>query len=336
MLNVSADKTEDGHNTEDRDPGEGQPPTSKEMFWDTILERISRGKCTPFLGAGACYGLIPLAADLAKELSSAYPELVGDSDDLARVSQFIATWHDSDTPKYTIMRLFKKYPLPSGIDPGEPHTVLADLPLPVYITTNYDNFMVEALKRCDKDPRRELCRWNSYLIKHEHSIFDKSYEPPYEPTAANPVVFHLHGTIDISESMVLTEDDQIDFLINYQKHLLTSHRAERKDLMIPPRIEKALGGTTVLFLGYSLRDWDFRVLFRTLVGSLERSAAKSHISVQLAPDEKNNSPEQNAKVKEHLERYFNKQNITLYWGTCRQFVEELNEKWKDYNAQNRP
>ena len=29
--------------------------------------------------------------------------------------------------------------------PSEPHAVLADLPLPIYMTTNYDDFMVKAL-----------------------------------------------------------------------------------------------------------------------------------------------------------------------------------------------
>ena len=43
----------------------------------------------------------------------------------------------------------------------EPHAVLAELPLPIYITTNYDDFMAAALRRAGKEPRREICRWNS-------------------------------------------------------------------------------------------------------------------------------------------------------------------------------
>jgi len=45
----------------------------------------------------------------------------------------------------------------------EPHSILASLPLSVYITTNYDNFMVQALKQHNKEPVRDFCTWNKYL-----------------------------------------------------------------------------------------------------------------------------------------------------------------------------
>ena len=36
----------------------------------------------------------------------------------------------------------------------EPHAALAGLPLPVFITTNYDGFMTEALRWAHKDQRQ--------------------------------------------------------------------------------------------------------------------------------------------------------------------------------------
>ena len=89
---------------------------------------------------------------------------------------------------------------------GEPHSVLAGLPLAIVITTNYDDFMVRALKWKLKDARREICRWQD-ILQHVESIFEK--EPGYKPTPANPLVFHLHGALDVSESLVLTEDDDL-------------------------------------------------------------------------------------------------------------------------------
>ena len=71
-----------------------------------------------------------------------------------------------------------------------------------------------ALKSRTKDPRRELCRWNE-AIKHHTSIFDSP--TTYEPTAANPVVFHLYGYDKSAESLVLTEDDYLDYLVNISK-----------------------------------------------------------------------------------------------------------------------
>src|SRR5262249_58116803 len=87
---------------------------------------------------------------------------------------------------------------------GQPHSVLAGLPLPIVITTNYDDFMVRALKWKLKDARREICLWQD-ILQHVESIFQK--EPGYKPTPTNPLVFHLPGAPAVSESPVLTEDD---------------------------------------------------------------------------------------------------------------------------------
>ena len=35
--------------------------------WDMLLQRIKSGSCTPFLGAGACAGTLPLGADVARK-----------------------------------------------------------------------------------------------------------------------------------------------------------------------------------------------------------------------------------------------------------------------------
>ena len=45
-------------------------------------------------------------------------------------------------------------------DPAEPHLVLASLPLRIYVTANYGDFMTDALHRCRKMPRVELYRWH--------------------------------------------------------------------------------------------------------------------------------------------------------------------------------
>ena len=40
--------------------------------WDLLLKRINKGNCTPFLGAGVCYGVLPLGAEIAKEWVEEY------------------------------------------------------------------------------------------------------------------------------------------------------------------------------------------------------------------------------------------------------------------------
>jgi hypothetical protein len=215
-----------------------------------------------------------------------------------------------------VSQRLKKSSIPDFQEPDEPHAVLADLPLPVYITTNYDDFMARALASRNRTPSREVCRWNQTLLRRQKSILKSGFEP----TASNPVVFHLHGCSEIPESLVLTEDDYIDFLVNIGKAKA-----------IPPRIEEAFAGASLLFLGYSLTDWDFRVLFRSLVAYIEKSIARAHVSVQLAPTGAQATAEQKARVQKYLDRYFGRFSISIYWGTCRQFTRELAARWRDHS-----
>ena len=75
--------------------------------------------------------------------------------------------------------------------------------------------------------------------------------------------------------MVLTEDDYLAFLVE-----ISTDNSER---MLPSAIRNALASTSLLFVGYSLSDWDFRVLFRGLMGSLGRTLGMTSIAVQLDP-----------------------------------------------------
>ena len=57
----------------------------QEADWNRLLRRLQSGKCTPFLGAGACYGALPLGADVAEELAQRYGYPFPDRD-LVRVA----------------------------------------------------------------------------------------------------------------------------------------------------------------------------------------------------------------------------------------------------------
>ncbi|MCD6160926.1 MAG: SIR2 family protein [candidate division Zixibacteria bacterium] len=295
------------------------PNTLRDKDWTLLLGRIRDGECTPFLGAGACYGTLPLGSDIARKWADKFHYPLQDScDDLARVAQFMAVDFDSMFPKGEICRMFKDAASPDFNEPNEPHGILADLPLPIYITTNYDDFMVKALASRRRDPKQELCRWNK-IVKNQPGIL--GLDSSYEPTPANPVVFHLHGHFGVKQSLVLTEDDYLDFLISISKD----------QNLLPPRIQGAFAGTSLLFLGYRLADWDFRVLFRSIYGYLERSIGISHVSVQLTPSEIGVSDEQREKVQEYLDSYFGKLEIKVYWGTCREFAAELKKRWEEFD-----
>ncbi len=293
-----------------------------ERDWKNLLRRIKDGKCTPFLGAGINHGILPMGSEIAKNLAEEfeYP-FDDDSSDLAKVTQFLSVTQDPMTPKEEILHLLKKQleqwqktvTLPNFFKAEEePLGILSELPFPIYMTTNYDNLLIMALKAWQKDPKRELCRWNKY-VKEISSVFDSI--SGFDPTPANPVVFHLHGHDEVPESLVLTEDDYINFLVNIS----------REQNLLPPRIHEALAGTSLIFIGYRLADWDFRVLFRGLVDSMESSLRRISVAVQLPPD----NTEQSAQQK-YLTEYFGNIKVQVYWGTARDFTNELRDRWKEF------
>jgi SIR2-like protein len=286
--------------------------------WESLRERVETGQCTPFLGAGVNYGFLPTGKEIAQKWSKlhGYP-LRDNEDDLGRVAQFLAIQRDAMWPKDTIIREFKTCAKDQDFSAYDnPLSVLAGLPLPIYITTNYDNYLIQALSLKDKRPRLELCRWNSAL-KDRESVFDKK---SYVPTKEEPVVFHVHGHQDIPESLVLTEDDYLEFLVNLSRNARE---------LVKPRIQQALATTSLLFIGYRLADWDLRVLLHGLLTTTSKSLRRLSVSVQLPPD----LPlEQQQKAQSYLERYFNELNVRVFWGTARDFARKLHELWEGSHA----
>lgn len=290
------------------------PNTLEEPHWEILLRRIKSGRCTPFIGAGACFGSIPLGRKLASELAKKYNYPLEGPDDLVRVAQYIAVQYDAPFAKEEIQTLLENVTPPDFGEPNEPHGILADLPLPIYITTNYDDFMMQALRSRNRNPRRELCRWWNERVRNQESIFDSGLVP----SVADPVVFHLHGYFEVLDSLVLTEDDYIDFLISI---------SEKHDLL-PLRIEQAFTETSLLFLGYRFADWDFRVLFRRLASYLTGNRAQVHISVQLLPVGDTVTEEEKEQVQKHFDRYYQRLEIHVYWGSCREFATDLRTRWE--------
>jgi hypothetical protein len=89
-------------------------------------------------------------------------------------------------------------------------------------------------------------------------------------------------------------------------------------------------------MGYSLTDWNFRVVLRGLVGSLGASLGYSSVAVQLPPGELKGIEVE--RTQEYLDKYFDqiqKIKVSVYWGDARQFAQELRERWEGYSDANR-
>src|SRR5215217_4670694 len=281
----------------------------QESDWRLMLARVADGACTPFLGAGATAHALPLGAQIARRWAADHEYPLEDKHDLARVSQFLAVHQDDAMyPKELLCHELEAMSPADITVADEPHAVLAGLPLPLFITTNYDDSMFRALQAAGKDPRTEVCRWNrSPALEAEPSPFA---DGGYEPTPANPLVYHLHGRLGIPESLVLTEDDYLDFLV----------AVSRNPTLLPHQIQRGLAGTSLLFVGYRLADWDFRVIHRGLVAATEASLRRMSVTVQVAPE---------AAARDYLDRYFGALKLRVYWGTAMDFARELRRRRMD-------
>lgn len=274
-----------------------------ETGWTVLLAAIEHRACTPFLGAGACHGALPLGSEIAKQWAKKYTFPFPSDCDLTRVSQYIAAHYDDDAfPKQDLLNRIEKADPPNFRDPDEPHRALADLPLPIYLTTNYDDFMFRALKHRLRDPRREECRWND-VAGANPPVFGAN--PQFAPTPANPLVYHLHGYTS-PDTLVLTEDDYLRFLV----------RVAQDPELLPEPVESALRTTSLLFVGYSLTDWSFRVLLQLA----RPHARRKSFAVMLPPPV---PTEHQEKARDYLGRFHKSLKLDFYWGTAREFFAEL-------------
>jgi len=282
--------------------------------WEVLMKRIKDGRCTPFLGAGVYSEGPSLRSSIAKKWATEYNYPFADGADVARVARFLnVEYGDAEYASGKYAEELTKLPTPNFDDPNEPYNILAKLPLPIYITTNYDDMMERALLKNQRDVKPDLCKW----VK---SLEDTSplAEQGFQPNVGNPSVFHLYGYTQTQQSMVMSEDDYFQFLINVSKD----------QELIPKRIQQAITGTSLLLLGYSLEDWDFRILFHFLAGYLKNSTSKTHVAVQLSPSAGTDDVRQRAQA--FFDKYFESKSpdIRVSWDTTQGFVTMLRDSWQ--------
>jgi len=315
---------------------------SKLKKWNSLLTYIEDKACTPILGPGITENLLGSRRELAIEWAEAhnFPLADHNRENLPQVAQFLATDQALDIPHRWFRRHHKDHILSPKDVPDEwktlspeeliseagrrlrqanendPHTVLARLESPIYISTTPDPLLYDALKERGKEPTELICRWRP-------DENPEKYQFP-EPDKDHPLIFYLFGHIREPDSLVLTEDNYFDFLIG------VTREAKPERQRIPTKIQAALTSTSLLFLGFRLDDWNFRVLFRSIINQ-EGSAQlkrKAHIAVQVDPeDDRIREP---SRARSYLEDYFISQeipaDISIYWGRVEDFIKELNQR----------
>lgn len=316
--------------------------------WPAIIAAIQNEKCTPILGPGLYEPMLGSWRDMSLGLAKKFnfPLAAFYQETLPQVTQFVASNQSVDTLISSINGMVRATlqarfgaELPENLKKPnanlletlkfcgqkfrasqeyEQHKVLASLSLPIYITTNYDNMLAEALEDTGRKPEVVICPWSERF--YEESVYDQ--EPDYRPTVERPLVYHLFGHLRNPESMVLTEDDYYEFLIGF------TLAKRRTPAIIPPLITRAMTDANLLVLGFQLDDWTFRALFRTLM--IQQGAARrgryAHVGVQVELDDARNLDTRRAR--KFVEKYFGDSEINIYWGKSDDFIRQLALQWE--------
>ena len=291
--------------------------------WKVLLRRIHKQKCTPFLGPETCFDFsIPAASVVADEWADKHEYPFEDRSNLPRVAQFVAykVFGEVDAVKEELAEKFRGLKLPDFSHPDEPYRILASLPFSVYINTHYYAFMSMALMSQNKEPQRLVCRWNDPECSD-----DARQAASCDPKPACPLVFHMFGHVTDPPSLVLTEDDYLDFLV----------RTSLKSELIPQAVQNAMQNNSLLFFGYETNGLDFRVILRSLHRIWGgQFAGKTSYTIQFVhvSDDKVTA-DQIKRLKEYFNRYCTtSMSIGVYWGSTSEFMIELRQRWEDFRA----
>jgi hypothetical protein len=243
-----------------------------------ISKLLHRGQVIPFLGAGANQGnrpagarwrdaadaFLPTGAELSRLLAAevGFPaDDEHDLTDLPKVASYFVEAAARRRLRDDLREVFDR-----DLDPCDIHTYLANLPTPLLIvTTNYDDLTERAFAKANRPYDLVVHPTDSKALAA--SVFWWRFGAA-EPEAVKPnllhidlktttVIYKMHGSVNRVlpkwDSYVVTEEDYVDFLARMMAEtavpaLFLSHFRER----------------SFLFLGYGLRDWNLRLVLKTL------------------------------------------------------------------------
>jgi hypothetical protein len=254
------------------------PKLTEEVILKLIADKVKQGQCILFLGAG-------VHCKVPDGLSFVYPECHSPprggsmAQSLAEKCDFADRFPRDDPRNLQRVALYyeRQFSRKSLIDelkmavdvqkkPSPALQALAELNFPLVITTNYDQLFERALRKADKEPSIAIYKSNE----------EPATDFGADPTPERPFVFKMHGDIGAPESIVITDEDYIQFVL----------RMSDKDRFhpVPMTFRYHFQRWPTLFIGYSLLDYNLRLLFKTLRWKMDRSEPPDTYSVDVSPD----------------------------------------------------
>jgi hypothetical protein len=245
---------------------------------DVIGEAVTAQRCILFLGAGVhapppegspfaypAHERPPVGSALSRELAAACDFATRFPGEDAGNLQRVALAYEIDSSRRRLVDAIASE-VDARTQPSPMLRALARLDFPLVITTNYDGLLERALRDVGKQPRVSVYKPDTEATT--------DFE---DETVQSPVIYKLHGDIAHRESLVVTDEDYIQFVL----------RMSDKDPYdpIPLSLKHYLKRWTTLFIGYSLLDYNLRLLFKTLRWRVDPAKVPATYSVDLRPDE---------------------------------------------------
>ncbi len=250
-----------------------------ETLLKTIGDKVKTGECILFLGAGAHY---PPPENTGYEypethrppLGSALSRALAAECDLENLLpresvsnlQRVSLFYEVKNNRQKLVRRVSDAVF-TNKKPSPILCALARMKFPLVITTNYDQLFENALQGAGKTP----------LV----SVYNKTGDQPTRDYPGNldpnqPFVVKVHGDVQSPESIVITDEDYIQFVL----------RMSDKEPFNPVPLTFRFFFTKwpTLFVGYSLLDYNLRLLFKTLRWKIDPSIFPDTYSVDLSPD----------------------------------------------------
>lgn len=194
------------------------------------------------------------------------------------------------------------FPRFTGLD--GPLRALADQSFKMILTTSPFTFVEDALFKVGKKPRTEVCRWTKELQDTIPTAIDRNYIP----TVEEPLVYHLLGLDEYVDSLVLTEDDYLDYLGN-----LCQGQGNESTDFVPPLVRQAFSYDLII-LGFSLESWAFRVIYAGLIKRSPKQKDRGVCEIQLPATENERSL---------LEDYVRREaKFQVFWGTLEEYIQK--------------
>lgn len=246
-----------------------------------LAQSVRDGNCILFLGAGvhfppppnSAFGYPeelrpPLGGTLARELASACEfEHVCPGESSSNL-QRVALCYEKELKRNKLVETIKQA-VDDNSKPSAAVRALAELPFPLIMTTNYDTLFERALQRDSVDKRP--------LVKvYKPGRYERTEDFAGYPSMEKPFLFKMHGCVDHPDSIVVTDEDYITFVLRMNEG--------EEFHPIPSTFRYNLNRMPTLFVGYGLLDFNLRLLFRTMRWRLDPANCPSMYSVDVKPD----------------------------------------------------